>query len=134
VGSLICGGADFITQAHRIRKMLGGGMRQSGILAAAGLYTLDHHTDRLSEDHANAVLLARGLAGARGVSVLGKPETNIVLFDVAGAADFVRAARERSVLVSAVGGDTIRAVTHLDVSRAEVEKAVETFASLASPL
>ncbi len=118
VGSLVVGRADAIAEARVWRKRLGGGMRQVGVLAAAGLYALDHHRDRLAEDHAHARLLAQ----ACGVA----PETvasNIVVVDVPDAAAAVAAARDADVLVSAVGPRALRLVTHLDVDDAQTEAA-----------
>ncbi|MBI3078927.1 MAG: low-specificity L-threonine aldolase [Deltaproteobacteria bacterium] len=127
VGSLLAGSAAFIDRAHRFRKMFGGGMRQAGILAAAGLYALDHHIERLEEDHRHARLLAQGLAGFPGVEV--KPEeveTNMVFVRVTDrpAAELARALREQGVLLLATARDTIRCVTHLDVSEADIHDAL----------
>lgn len=118
IGSLMVGSADAVAQARVLRKRMGGGMRQVGILAAAGLYALEHHVERLAEDHAHARLLAE----ACGVDPAGV-DTNIVVVDVPNAADVVAAAREAGVLVSAVGPRTMRLVTHLDVSTAATEQA-----------
>ncbi|HEY8517685.1 MAG TPA: low-specificity L-threonine aldolase [Candidatus Binatia bacterium] len=122
VGSVVCGSAEVIERVHRVRKMLGGGMRQAGILAAAGLYALRHHVERLAEDHANARRLAEGLAEL-GLTVDPFPETNIVLFG-APKAKFGLALRSRGVLVNEVGPRRYRAVTHLDVSADDVEDAL----------
>jgi len=124
VGSLVCADAATIDRVHRIRKMFGGGMRQAGILAAAGLHALAHNVERLAEDHANALRLADGLA-ALGLDVAPAPETNIVLFRSSDAAAFVAAAREAGVLMNRIGPDQLRAVTHLDVARADVDEALE---------
>jgi len=107
--------------------MLGGAMRQVGILAAAAIFGLDHHRERLAEDHANARLLAETLAGCPGVTLeLSSVQTNIVVFHLAaGALDantLVARARERGVLVNAFSARTVRAVTHLDVSREQAER------------
>ena len=109
---------DAIDEARVWRKRLGGGMRQVGVLAAAGLHALDHHLERLADDHAHARLLA----DACGVDPAGV-DTNIVVVDVPDAAAVVAAAREHDVLVSAVGPRTLRMVTHLDVSRQDAETA-----------
>jgi len=106
--------------------MFGGAMRQSGILAAAGLWALDHNLGRLAEDHANARLLAERLVGLRGVDLdLATVQSNIVIFHMAegapDAATVVARAQEAGVLVSAFGARTLRAVTHLDVSRGDCE-------------
>lgn len=130
VGSLIAGRHDHIARAKRARRMFGGAMRQSGILAAAGLYALDHNLSRLAEDHANARLLAEQLAGLRSVSLdLATVQSNIVIFrmqaDAPDAATIVARAQERGVLVSAFGVRTVRAVTHLDVTREQCRRAAE---------
>ena len=125
VGSLLAGSREFIARAHRFRKMFGGGMRQAGILAAAGLHALDHGIKRLADDHANARRLAEGLAALPGAELLREPETNIVLFSVADVPGFVRATRERGVWINAIGPERLRAVTHRDVSAADVEDALE---------
>lgn len=125
VGSVLCGAADVIREALRLRKMLGAGMRQVGVLAAAGLHALEHHRARLADDHAHARLLAERLA-AGGLSVdLAAIETNIVPVDLpaafAGDAELVVArAREVGVLVGVAGPRRLRAVTHLDVDGAAV--------------
>ena len=123
VGSALCGSRDLIGRAHRVRKMLGGGMRQVGVLAAAVLHALDHHIDRLADDHANAKRLAEGLQGLPGVRC-EMPQTNIVFVDVAPdrAHGVVERAREQGVLCT--GLYRLRLVTHLDVSAADVERAV----------
>jgi len=130
VGSLIAGRRDVIARAVRARRMLGGAMRQSGILAAAGLWALDNNLARLAEDHANARLLAERLAGLRGVSLdLATVQSNIVIFRMEegapDAATVVARAQELGVLVSAFAARTVRAVTHLDVSRADCELAAD---------
>ncbi|HEY7958008.1 MAG TPA: low-specificity L-threonine aldolase [Polyangia bacterium] len=124
VGSLVAGSKSLIARAHRRRKMLGGGMRQAGLLAAAGLYALDHHLQRLKDDHENARKIAQAVAGAPGVAIdPATVETNIVVWDLApevplDAAAFVERARERGVLLNAMGPRRVRAVTHLDVDAA----------------
>ncbi len=132
VGSLIAGSREVIDRAHRARKMMGGGMRQAGVLAAAGLYALDHNRTRLSEDHENAALIARGLAGASGVTA-APVESNIVMIDFASKTgeQAQKLAAERGLLFWSWGGRRIRLVTHLDVSRAECERAVEILAAIA---
>ena len=125
VGSLMVGSADAIADARVWRKRMGGGMRQVGILAAAGLHALDHHLDRLAEDHAHARLLAE----ACGVDPAGV-DTNIVVVPRPDAAEFVAAARAEGVLVSAVGPTAVRMVTHLDVSRDDAEKAAAVLGRL----
>ena len=125
VGSLVVGPADLLTEARVWRKRLGGGMRQAGILAAAGLHALDHHVERLAEDHEHARLLADA-CGVDPATV----DTNIVVVESSDAAGFVAAARERGVLVSAVGARTVRLVTHLDVSRESAEAAARVLAEV----
>jgi threonine aldolase len=124
VGSLVCGSREVIRRVHRARKMLGGGLRQAGILAAAGLHALEHHVERLAEDHANARRLAAGLEKL-GLSVEPPPETNMVMFRVASDLRFLRATRERGVLMNPAEAGLFRAVTHLDVSAADVDEALE---------
>jgi threonine aldolase len=124
VGSALCGPRELITRAHRVRKMLGGGLRQAGVLAAAVLHALDHHIDRLADDHANARRLAEGLQGLPGVRC-GMPHTNIVFVDVAPerAHGVVERARDQGVLCT--GLYKLRLVTHLDVSRPDVDRAID---------
>ena len=124
VGSLVAGSLELVTRLRRIRKMLGGGMRQAGVLAAAGLFALEQQLARLADDHANARQLARGLLEI-GFEVEGTPETNIVMFRVAEDAAFQSKARERGVLLSRADPGRMRAVTHLDVTAADVEEALE---------
>ena len=128
VGSLLCGSAQAIDGAHRLRKMLGGGMRQAGILAAAGLHALEHHVARLADDHRNARRLAAGLA-ALGATVEGEPETNIVMFRVPRPDSFPGRARAHGVLVNAASPGRFRAVLHLDVSTEDVDQALERLRS-----
>jgi threonine aldolase len=123
VGSLVCAGAETIERVHRVRKMMGGGMRQAGILAAAGLLALERNVARLADDHANAKRLAAGLERI-GLEVAPPPETNIVIFRARDAVAFLAAARDAGVLLNRIGPDTLRAVTHLDVSAADVDEAV----------
>jgi threonine aldolase len=118
VGSLVVGTTEAITEARIRRKRMGGGMRQVGILAAAGLHALDHHIERLAEDHAHAKLLAEA-CGLDPQTV----ETNIVVVPRADAVGFVASAREAGVLVSPVGPAAVRIVTHLDISRDDAEAA-----------
>ncbi len=139
VGSALCGPADLVRKARRHRKALGGGMRQAGIIAAGALYALDHHIDRLAEDHANARLLAETIRATPGLKL--DPEiidTNIVIFEVdpelGTAAAFSARLRDEGVWMNANGPQRIRAVTHLDVSREQVKDAAgvihETVASV----
>jgi threonine aldolase len=123
VGSALVGPREFIARAHRWRKMLGGGMRQAGVLAAAALHALEHHVDRLADDHALAKQLAAGLAGLPGLTVEA-PQTNIVFADLAGdrAATLMPFLKSRGVL--ATGLYKLRFVTHLDVDAEGVERAI----------
>ena len=125
VGSLVLGPAELIAEARVRRKRMGGGMRQVGVLAAAGLHALDHHLDRMAEDHEHARLLAE----ACGVDPASVP-TNIVVVDVPSAPDVVAAAADQGVLVGAVGPQRVRLLTHLDVSRADAEQAAKVLAGI----
>ncbi len=125
VGSLIVGTRAFIERAHRFRKMFGGGMRQAGILAAAGSYALEHHVKRLAEDHANARRLAEGLKRIPGVVLVREPETNMVLFQVPEVAAFVDRTRKGGLLINPIDPTTLRAVLHLDVGTDDVQNALE---------
>ena len=133
VGSLIAGRRDEISRARRARRMFGGAMRQSGILAAAGLYALEHNLSRLVEDHANARLIAEQLVGLPGVELdLATVQSNIVIFrmnpNAPDAAAIVSRAEDAGVLVSAFGVRTVRAVTHLDVDADQCRRAAELLA------
>ena len=130
VGSVLAGTSETIARAHRARRMFGGAMRQAGILAAAGLWALDHNFERLAEDHANARLLAEALAGLPGVELdLATVQSNIVIFHMAAAAPdaatIVAQAAKAGVLVSAFAARTVRAVTHLDVTQDECRRATD---------
>jgi threonine aldolase len=130
VGSILAGTAEAIEQGRLYRKRLGGAMRQAGVLAAAGLIALEQMPARLTDDHANARFLAECVKSLPGVSIdPARVRTNIVVFDIAGTgmtfAQFSAALRGQGVLVSSPGGTGVRAVTHLDVSRADCERAVE---------
>jgi threonine aldolase len=132
VGSLLAGSAAMCREAYRFRKRFGGQMRQAGILAAAGLYAIDHHRDRLADDHANARYLAEAVGALPGLSVdLDRVMTNIVRVDTDGdAADLERRASERGLEFIALGRNWIRLVTHLDVDRAACERAVAILGEL----
>jgi threonine aldolase len=137
IGSLVAGSKRFIDRVHRFRKMFGGGMRQVGIIAAAGIYALDYHIERLREDHQNAKRLAVGLKEFKGVSIDPKyVETNIVIFDVANtrltAAQVAESVKKEGVLIHAFGKTQIRVVTHLDVTADDVEKALKAFGKVFS--
>jgi len=129
VGSAVAGTKELIARVHRFRKMFGGGMRQAGILAAAALYALDHHVERLAEDHANAKRLAMALAEMPGVRIdPSQVVTNILYFDVdpsfGTARDLSQRLRAEGVWMNATGPQRIRAVTHLDVDAAAIDRAI----------
>lgn len=135
VGSILCGNADFIARAHKWRKILGGGMRQAGILAAAALYALEHNVERLKEDHIKAKSFAEKIAAIPAVEInLENVHTNIVIFrqNKFPKSQFISLLKEKGVLVSSGSFDFIRAVFHLDVSFEEVEKSIELFQSVLS--
>jgi threonine aldolase len=125
VGSMLVGNREVIAKARVYRKALGGGMRQAGVLAAAGLIALEEMPKRLGEDHANAKLMAEAVAGCSGVEIdLDGVQTNIVIFRLrsGGATEFVARMKAAGVLCSAIGADAVRLVTHYDVSRADCER------------
>ncbi|HEU5197371.1 MAG TPA: beta-eliminating lyase-related protein, partial [Methylomirabilota bacterium] len=125
----LAGSRDFIAEAWRCKQQMGGAMRQAGIIAAGGVYALRHHVKRLADDHTNAKRLAEGLEALPGVALDPKSvETNIVFFELTGSVDaptLVDRLLERGVRVGAMGPRTVRAVTHLDVSAAGIERAVD---------
>jgi threonine aldolase len=125
VGSVLCGSKAFIDKARRLRKMVGGGMRQAGLLAAAGLYALEHQVERLADDHANAALLAKGLSEL-GYEV--EPvQTNMVYVQIGDRAQALKAfCAKRGITLSA--SSRLRMVTHLDVSHAQIEQVISAFA------
>ena len=132
IGSMVAGSRDFIDLVHRYRKMFGGGMRQVGIIAAAGLYALEHHVDRLKEDHEHAKIVANALSKLPGVAI--NPlhvETNIVVFDISPSGldlqQVVEALKAKGVLVIPFGKNRLRAVPHLDISREGIDKAISAF-------
>ncbi len=125
IGSMMMGSAEQVAEARVLRKRLGGGMRQVGVLAAAGLYALDHNIERLAEDHEHARLLAEACGGDPALT-----ETNIVVVDVPDAHAVVAAAQEQGVLVGAVGPTRVRMLTHLDVDRAAVEQAAKVLGEI----
>ncbi len=128
VGSVLCGPADFIGQARRARKYLGGGMRQAGVIAAAGIVALESMVDRLAEDHRHARVLAQQLEEVPGLQVdLATVQTNMVMVDVPDAAGVARALADRQVRVSLIGPARLRLVTHRHVGTPEVERAVGAF-------
>src|SRR5262245_40982982 len=137
VGSALCGPANLIRQARRHRKALGGGMRQAGIIAAGALYALEHNIDRLAEDHVNARILADTIRATPGLKL--SPEivdTNIVIYDIdpelGTAAAFSARLRDEGVWMNATGPQRIRAVTHLDVSREQVQHAAKVLQQTAA--
>jgi threonine aldolase len=136
VGAVLAGSRDFVHEAWRVKQQIGGAMRQAGIIAAACLYALDHHIERLAEDHINATALAEGLAAIPGIELdPSAVETNIVWFDVRGrrTADEVAAAlKEHDVLMGGYGQSRMRAVTHLDIDRAGIEVALQAIARVLS--
>jgi threonine aldolase len=127
VGSVLCGDAETIYRARRARKMLGGGMRQAGVIAAAGAYALEHMVDRLADDHANAKALARGLVALPMVGLDPDAiQTNIVIFDVCGDwKGFVAALKSVGVLVTVSSPGRVRMVTHYGIERADIDEALE---------
>jgi threonine aldolase len=130
VGACLAGSRELIDEAWRYKQMIGGAMRQAGIVAAGALYALDHHVERLADDHALARDLARGLEGVPGLEIdAAAVETNIVVFRVADAPALVAELASAGVRMGALNGSTVRAVTHLDVDRAGVERAVEAVRS-----
>ncbi len=135
VGSALVGSANFIDEARRLRKVLGGGMRQAGVIAAGALYALEHHVDRLAEDHEHAQILAQVVEETPGLSLESGPvETNLVWISVAPTLGTARSVADRlkteGVLVSVLGPQVIRACTHLDASRENVLKAAEALRNL----
>ncbi len=135
VGSLVAGSRDFITRARRIRKVLGGGMRQAGVLAAAGIVAVTQMVERLADDHANAKRLAQGLAAMDGVEIdPDTVETDIVIFALNRAdvtpAQLAAGLRERGVLLSPIGGNRLRAVTNYHVTAADIDRTLVAFAEV----
>ena len=131
IGSALCGSKELMARAHRVRKMTGGGMRQSGVLAAAAGYALEHHLERLADDHALAQRLAQGLQGIDGLQVRSA-QTNIVFVDVADGRgpDLLAFLKARGVLATGLIG--LRFVTHLDVDAAGIDRAVDAIKSFFS--
>ena len=135
VGSAIAGSCSLIREARRLRKVLGGGMRQAGVIAAGALYALEHNVDRLQEDHDHAQILAEAVSVTPGLRLESQPvETNLVWFRVdsslGSAADLAAKLRADGVFASALGPDVMRAVTHMDVSRADVQAAASAIRRL----
>lgn len=132
VGSMILGTTDFIRKAHRIRKIFGGGMRQAGIIAAGAMYAVDHHIFRLAEDHANARLFAEVISKLPGVQVdLESVQTNMIFFDVSESGktgvQIQKILEEKGVRVIALGPSRLRAVVHLNISRNDIDQAINIF-------
>ncbi len=137
VGSAIAGSAELIRKAHRLRKVLGGGMRQAGVIAAAAIYALDHNIERLAEDHANAKILERAVLDTKGLSLeSGAVETNLVWIvvdpSIGTAPDVAAKLKQRGVLVSALGPQVLRACTHLDISRDQAHWAAAALGKVGS--
>ena len=135
VGSALAGPADLIRKAHRLRKVFGGGMRQAGVIAAAALHALEHHVDRLADDHRHARVLADAVESVDGLGLESGPvETNLVWIKVdpkfGTAADVVARLCDAGVLVSALGPQVVRACTHLDVTRDQADRAADAIRSL----
>jgi threonine aldolase len=133
VGSVLLGSKETIHKARKIRKVFGGGMRQAGFLAAAGIYALDNHVERLSADHAHGTALAVALKNADFVIDVMPVETNIVIFKVSGdytAASVISSLNEKGMLCGATGPDTIRFVTHLNVGPEEIDQAITIIENL----
>ena len=136
IGAVLAGSKDFIQAARRFKQLFGGAMRQAGIAAAGCLYALDHHVERLVDDHANARRLATGLAEIPGITLrTPEPETNMIFFAVDGlrmtAAEFAAKLKAVGVLMSGAGG-YVRAVTHLDVSRGDIDRALAVIRGVAA--
>ena len=134
VGSLVCGSTEMIARVRRSRKVLGGGMRQAGIIAAAGLVALDTMVDRLNEDHDNARALARGLASVPGIGLDAESvQTNIVMVEVVDrpVQEFIAALKDRGVLVTYPGGKRVRMVTHYGIDEDDIEEALSIVESVA---
>lgn len=134
VGSIVGGSAEVIARARKKRKQLGGGMRQAGILAAAAIYALDHHVERLKEDHDRARRLAAAIEAVDGLRLVYPVETNILIFRVdekiGGAEKFLSILKERGVLAVPFGPGLVRMVTHLDVSSADIDVVIDVLSGL----
>jgi len=131
VGSVLIGTEDFVAKAHRSRKVFGGGMRQAGIIAAAGIYALDNHLDRLAEDHLHAKMLCEAALENKSVASVAKVETNICILELNPGIDSAELAKEwgnMGIECFPFSPTSIRFVTHLDVSRTKVEMACSLLA------
>jgi len=135
VGAVMVGSRALIDEAWRFKQMMGGALRQAGILAAACLYALDRNVGRLADDHSHARVLAEALAGLSGATIdASSVETNIVVFECSDAAWVVSEMEKRGVLVGALSPHVVRAVTHLDVDRRGIDRAVEAFGAVLGSL
>ncbi|HEU5140295.1 MAG TPA: low-specificity L-threonine aldolase [Bacillales bacterium] len=136
VGSIIAGDAEFVAGARKWRKRLGGGLRQAGVLAAAGIVALDKHVDRLEEDHRHAEMLAEGLSKINGLTVENDVETNIVLVNVGktgrSSAEFVEQLKDTGILAGPFGPETVRFTTHYDVSTEQIQSALDKITDMLS--
>ena len=133
VGSVLIGKREFINEAKRFRKVMGGGMRQAGILAAAGIYALDHHMERLKKDHERAARLAHTLEGLDYVESLLPVHTNIVVFTLVPSlnpTEYLNKLRSQGLLAVSFGGQAIRLVTHLDLQEDDIDKAIEILGNI----
>lgn len=133
VGSLLLGTKDFIKKAKRYRKVFGGGMRQGGFMAAAGIYALEHHIERLKEDHANAKAIATAISSRSFVKMMLPVETNIIIFELdesLTAPQLVARLKEQDILGYAISPNRVRLVTHLDITPAMTEKTIQVFNQL----
>ena len=138
IGGVLAGSADFIEQAWRFKQQMGGAMRQAGIIAAAGVYALEHHVERLAEDHENARDFSRAIAQIPGIKLIfDRCETNLVFFDVADtgldAAEVSEQLQARDVRIGAMGPTQMRAVTHLDVNAEQLAEAADILSDIVSP-
>ncbi|HEY8386973.1 MAG TPA: beta-eliminating lyase-related protein, partial [Parasegetibacter sp.] len=132
-GSLLIGNAEFIRKARRVRKVFGGGMRQAGYLAAAGIYALDHHWDRLAKDHYHADQIRQALQEKDFVGNILPVETNILIFEVAGRftpQSFKQKLEEQGIKVMAISPTQVRMVTHLEITEDMVERTIEVISGL----
>jgi threonine aldolase len=133
VGSLLIGKNDFIKKARRVRKVFGGGMRQAGFMAAAGIYALEHHIERLREDHLHATAIAEAIASTSFVKMMLPVETNIIIFELdnsLSAPQLVDRLKQQGILGYAIAPDRVRLVTHLDITAEMTEKTIQVFNQL----
>lgn len=133
MGSLLLGDRDFIKQARRVRKVMGGGMRQAGYLAAAGIYALEHNVPRLAKDHLHAKMIGEALIKKDFIGKIFPIETNILIFEVLGsysAASFAAYMKEHDILCIAISPTQIRMVTHLDVTEAMIDRLISIIAKM----